>query len=246
MYSTPIVRAYASRSTPRMSRSGMTLRRAAAPRPPVGNSRSRSQIVRSWCVMSSSGCVSRLRRPERVEVGDEVAAHAVHVDELRAPARPSRAASTGSVERAAVGDPARRLVRHAEAREDVVVEVVARRAAGRGCAREELAALGALDDAVVVGARERHDLAHAELGERLRVGALVLGRVADRADADDEALARHQPRHRVHGADRARVRDRARWCRRSRRARACRCAPCAMSSSYACAERRRSRACRRP
>ena len=52
-------------------------------------------------------------------------------------------------------------------------------------------------------------LRDAEPGDRLRVGALVLGGVADRADAEDEALTRHEARHRVDGADRAGVRDRA-------------------------------------
>ena len=40
------------------------------------------------------------------------------------------------------------------------------------------------------------------------IGALVLGRVPDRADAEDEALARHQARDRVDGADRPRIGDR--------------------------------------
>ena len=42
---------------------------------------------------------------------------------------------------------------------------------------QELAALRAPDDPVVVGARERDDLADAEPGDGVRVGALVLGRV---------------------------------------------------------------------
>ena len=58
------------------------------------------------------------------------------------------------VERADVGAPARRLVRDAEALEDLVVEaVVAEQQLVHPA--EELAALRALDDAVVVGARER-------------------------------------------------------------------------------------------
>ena len=79
MYSTPIVRAYASRSTPRMSRSFMASRPAS---PPVGNSRSRSQIVRPQWFGSSSAWVCGSLQAERIEVRDEVPAHAVHVDEL--------------------------------------------------------------------------------------------------------------------------------------------------------------------
>ena len=73
---------------------------------------------------------------------------------------------------------------------------------------EELAALRALDHAVVVGARERDHLAHAEARDRLYVGALEFGRVVDGADADDQALARHQSGYGMLGSDDARVGDR--------------------------------------
>ena len=150
----------------------------------------------------------RLTPAERVEVRDEVAADAVHVDQ-RVDLHHLLVLRRGIGEGAAVGVPARRFVRHREAGEHVVVEaVVAEQQVVDP--PQELAALGAGDDAVVVGVRERGDLAHAELGEGRGVGALVLRRVADRADADDEALARHQPRDRVDGADHARVGDRAR------------------------------------
>ena len=70
---------------------------------------------------------------------------------------------------------------------------------------QEQPALGALDDAVVVGAGDRDDLADAERAEVGAVGALELGRVVDAPDADDDALARHQPGHALDGADRAGV-----------------------------------------
>ena len=127
--------------------------------------------------MSSSGCVVRLAPAERVEVGDEVTAHAVHVDQ-RVDLHDLLAQRRRIGERAAVGDPARRFVRHREAREHVVVEAVVAEEQVVDPA-QELAALRAGDDAVVVGVGERGDLAHAELGERVRVGALVLGGVAD-------------------------------------------------------------------
>ena len=70
---------------------------------------------------------------------------------------------------------------------------------------QEQARLGALDDAVVVGGGEGHDLADAELGDDLGVGRLEPGRVAKRPDADDRPLAGHEPGHRLHGPERARV-----------------------------------------
>ena len=154
---------------------------------------------------------ARFLEPERVEVRDEMPAHAVHVDELLD--RDDLVLRLdGTFHRAAVGRPARGLVGNAEAREDVVVEAVAaeQQIVDLG---QELAALRALDDAVVVGARERDGLAHADLGEGLRIGTFVLGRVRDRTDTDDHALAGHQPRNGMQGADRARVRQRNRGAR---------------------------------
>ena len=68
---------------------------------------------------------------ERVEVRDQVPAHPVHVDQL-VDVHDLLVRGRLVVERADVGAPARRLVRDREAPEDVVVELVARRAAGRG------------------------------------------------------------------------------------------------------------------
>ena len=75
---------------------------------------------------------------------------------------------------------------------------------------QEVAGLRALDDAVVVGRGQGDQLADAQFGDALLAGALELGRVLHRADADDRALAGHQPRHRVHGADGAGVGQRNR------------------------------------
>ena len=49
-----------------------------------------------------------------------------------------------------------------------------------------------------------------ELGEHLRVGGGELGRVAERSDADDGALAGHEARHRLGRPERAGVGDRDR------------------------------------
>ena len=144
---------------------------------------------------------------ERVEVRDEMAAHPVHVDQ-RVDLHDLLELRRRIGERAAVGVPARRFVRHRQAREHVVVEPVVPEEQIVDPA-EELAALRAGDDAVVVGVGEGGDLADTDLRQRGGIGALVLGGVADGADADDEALARHQPRHRMDGADHAGIRDRA-------------------------------------
>ena len=105
--------------------------------------------------------------------------------------------------------PVDRVVRDAQRREDVLVEAAL---ADEQLVHllEELARAGALDDAVVVGAGQRDGLADAELGERLLARALELGRVLEGAGADDAALALHEARHRVHGADAARVGERDR------------------------------------
>jgi hypothetical protein len=63
---------------------------------------------------------------------------------------------------------------------------------------------------VVVRARDRDDLADADRAERLLVGTLELRRVVDAADADDDALAGHETRDALDGADRARVGERDR------------------------------------
>ena len=109
-----------------------------------------------------------------------------------------------TVDRVDVGTPFDGLVRHPEGVEDVVVEAVL---AEQQLVDplEEQPRLGTLDDAVVVGARDGDDLGDAERRQVAAVGALELGRVVDGADADDDALAGHQARHRLHRADGAGV-----------------------------------------
>ena len=70
-----------------------------------------------------------------------------------------------------------------------------------------VAGLRALDDAVIVGRGERERLRHRVADEGLLGGALPLGGVFHGADADDAALALHEPRHGVLRAERARIRQ---------------------------------------
>ena len=155
-----------------------------------------------------------LVQPQRVDVGHQVAAVAVGRDQLED-------ATVLVLDRVGVvGAPAHRLVRDAQLAEDLVEEVVGQQQFVDRA--QEVAGLRALDDAVVVGGRERDQLADAQLGDAFLAGALELGGVLHRTDADDRALTAHQPRHRVHGADRARVGERDRHARRSPRRSACR------------------------
>ncbi len=151
-------------------------------------------------------------RVERVEVGDQVAAHPVHVDERLHVHLLDQAlvlALVGPVAGVVVDLPAHRLVGDAHRLEEVVVEPV-RAGQERRDTTEEQAGLRALDDPVVVRRRERHDLAQAQLGEHTGVGSLEARRVPQRADADDGALSRHEPGHGLHGAERPGVGERHR------------------------------------
>ena len=150
--------------------------------------------------------VAALAVLQRVGVGHQVAAHAVGVDQLE-DAR--LLADLVVVRRRDVVAPADRLVGDPQRPEDLVVEAVLAEQQLVD-ALEELAGLRALDDAVVVRRRQRHHLADGVARDRLLGGALPLRWVLHRADADDRALAPHQARHRVVGADRARVGQRDR------------------------------------
>ena len=145
----------------------------------------------------------RLFGRQWVEIGDQVPAHAVHADE-RVDRHLLLEHGLVAVDRVDVAAPLHGFVRHAQRAEHVVVEPVG--------AEEQLVhplqeqpRLGALDDAVVVRRREHEHLRHAELGERRGIGPLIRRRIVEGADADDRALARHQARHRLNGADRAGV-----------------------------------------
>ena len=136
--------------------------------------------------------VRRARRVQGVEVGHEVAAHAIGVDELE-DARlllDLLLAARGAEEAGVLVDlPLDRAMRDLEVLEDPLVERVLA-AEQLLHAREEEARLRALDDAVVVGRRHRHDLADAEEGEGARGHRAVFRRIVEGARGHDESLAR--------------------------------------------------------
>ena len=97
---------------------------------------------------------------ERVGVGHQVAVGAVGVDQLDDARTLVDLALVGEL---AVDQPAHRLVRDPQRREDLVVELVGEQQLVDPA--QELAGLGPLDDAVVVRRGQRHDLADRPLGE---------------------------------------------------------------------------------
>ena len=150
--------------------------------------------------------VAALLVGERVDVGHHVPAHPERVDQLVNARRLVDLVGEVNVN---VLRPVNRVVRDAQVGEDLFVEI-ALTDQQLVHLLQELAAAGALDDAVVVGARQRDRLADTQLGESRLRHALELGGVLESARADDGALALHEARHRVHGADAARVRERDR------------------------------------
>ena len=169
---------------------------------------------------------------QRVEPRGQVAVHAVRLDDRRGGLhrlqqrlvrRRRRGGAVARRHRVGGGDRPRRrspatrsLSTPSAANTDLVEVVLALQQLVD--ALEEGARLGALDHAVVVGGGHRHDLGHAQLAQALGLRLGQPGRVADRAGGHDRALARHQPRHRGHGADPAGVGQRDLRARRRRRA----------------------------
>ncbi|MBG9885547.1 hypothetical protein ABE10_02880, partial [Bacillus toyonensis] len=150
--------------------------------------------------------VGALHVLERVDVGHQVPAHPVGVDELLHAS--GLVDALGEVDRDVVR-PADRRIGDAQRAEDVVVEVAL---AEQQLVHllQELARPRTLDDAVIVGARQGDGLPDAESVQRLLAGPLELGGILEGAGADDAALPLHQPRHGVDGADAARVGERDR------------------------------------
>ena len=121
--------------------------------------------------------VAALAVLQRVGVGHQVAAHAVGVDQLEGAGLLADLVVVG--ERDVLG-PADRLVRDPQRGEDLVEELLLAEQQVVHPA-QEVAGLRALDDPVVVGRGQRHDLADGVAGDRLVGGAFVLGRVLHRA-----------------------------------------------------------------
>ncbi len=151
------------------------------------------------------GVDGRPLHPQRVEVGDEMTPHPVHVDQLEDPGlllgpgpAPRRRVLVDRPPGRDVGDPHRS--------EDLVVEAVLPQQQ-LGDPAQEQPAFGTLDDAMVVGAGEGDHPADPAHGQRAGIGAFPLRRILDGPDTDDDSLVGHQTGHRLHRAHRSRVGD---------------------------------------
>ncbi len=113
---------------------------------------------------------------EWIEVGVQMPAHPIHIYKGLHADLLQNSLGLGFVgRRIRVFGPPGRFVGHAERREDLVVEPVSPGQALRHVLQEQ-SRLGALDDSVVVGRGQSQHLAHAEIGERARIGRFKAGR----------------------------------------------------------------------
>ncbi len=144
---------------------------------------------------------------QRIEIGDQVAADAIGIDELQYRRLlgdlldASGHAGHGS---RPVRLPAHWPVRRFQVGEDLFVEPILALQQGLHLGQKQ-AGFRALYDAVVVGAGDHHDLPDAQHGRHFGRRASVLGGIVDGAGGDDGALARHQARNGAHSPDRAGV-----------------------------------------
>ena len=139
-----------------------------------------------------------------VNVGHEVTAHTERVDELL---HPSGLVDGGCGINANVGVPLDGFVGNAQGRKNFLVKIPL---TDKQLVHdfEELAGASSLNDAMVVCAGEGDDFAHTHVDERLLARTLKLGRVIEGPGANDATLTLHETRHRVVGADAARVGER--------------------------------------
>ena len=130
---------------------------------------------------------------QRVGVGHQVSHRAVGVDEFQHPSllRNLVLAVGGDVD-----TPAQRLVRDTQGLEDLVVEALLPEQQLVDDL-QELARLGTLDHAVVIGGGERRDLGDAEVVDVEQRGPLELRGIVDVPDTEDHSLTVHQPGHGV-------------------------------------------------
>ena len=103
---------------------------------------------------------------ERIEIGEEMSAHAIGVDHLQRRRLPRHRVFPFA---GAILSPALRLIRNAQVAIDLIVEIVSAEKelvhGGEKCPR-----FRTLNDAMVVCRRHRHHFGDAEIGQHGRIG----------------------------------------------------------------------------
>ena len=136
---------------------------------------------------------------ERIEIGIEMTANSVHVDE-RTNLKVLLEHQLFVIVGVDVASPVDRLVGQAEGFEDLFVKLVLAHEQFLNALQEQ-ARLGTLNDAVVVGRGHCHDLGHAQRCDSRRIGTTECDRVVKRTDTNDDALSRHEARNRLKRSD---------------------------------------------
>jgi hypothetical protein len=133
-----------------------------------------------------------------VELGEQMTPHPIHVHQVADP-RLLVELSVEIATRGQVAAPPHGFVRDPQRAEDLVVEAILAQQKAMDL-REELAGLGSLDHAMVVRARDGQHFADTQTCKAAGIGSFVLGRVVESAGSNDDALQRHQSRHRQPGS----------------------------------------------
>src|SRR5262249_47683110 len=127
------------------------------------------------------------QRVKRIGVGYQVATHPIRIDQLDHASFFERLFTHlifGKEERIAIETPTHRRMRNPEVQENVLVEIVLADDE-LVYAREKCARLGALNDAMIVGAADRNRFADAELGDDFRRHRLIFSGKLDCTGSDD-------------------------------------------------------------
>ncbi len=154
--------------------------------------------------------ISRLGT-KRIEIGDEMAAHAVSVDELQYRSFLSNFVKLRSAHawhgHRPICFPMHRFVWNLQMRKNLFVEIFLALQQFLQPAQEHTG-FRALNHAMVVGAGNCHYLAKPQHGPQLLGDAAIFRRIVDSAGGNNRALSGHQPWNGAKRANRARVRQR--------------------------------------
>ena len=138
-----------------------------------------------------------------IGIGREMTARAVGVDELSDTRRLALLAFQVVLE---VCFPRVGLDRNMQSRKDTFVETIATRQLNVH-ETEEFTGSSTLDDAVIIGRRDKHRLANSHESKFARGDSSELGWIIHCPHTDNQPLATHQTRNRGRGADGARIRQ---------------------------------------